>query len=109
MCIIVDANRMGDFLADPPEEDATPIRRWIDSGKGSVVYSTGGKFAKEIQGRARQRLLRYSQAGRARFVPEDRFIDDQNTLQGQIRSDDPMSSRWQGRPEYVFCIPETPT
>ena len=78
---------MGDFLADPPEEDAAPVRRWIDSGKGSVVYSTGGKFAEEIQGRARQRLLRYSQAGRARLVPEDRFIDDQNTLQGtdQIR------------------------
>ena len=34
-------------------------------------------------------VLRYSQAGRARFVPEDRFIDDQNTLEGQIRSDDP--------------------
>ena len=89
MCIIVDANRMGAFLADPPEEDAAPVRRWIDTGGGSVVYSTGGKFAEEIQGRARQRLLRYSQAGRARLVPEDRFIDDQNTLEGQIRSDDP--------------------
>ena len=89
MCIIVDANRMGALLADPPEEDAAPVRRWIDTGRGSVVYSTGGKFAKEIQGRARQRLLRYSQAGRARFVPEDRFVDDQNTLKGQIRSDDP--------------------
>ena len=53
------------------------------------MYSTGGKFAKEIRGQAKQRLLRYSQAGRARLVPEDRFIDDQNTLQGQIRSDDP--------------------
>ena len=89
MCIIVDANRMGAFLADPPEEDAAPVRRWIDTGRGSVVYSTGGKFAEEIQGRARQRLLRYSQAGRAKFVPEDRFIDDQNTLERQIRSDDP--------------------
>ena len=89
MCIIVDANRMGAFLADPPEEDAAPVRRWIDTGRGSVVYSTGGKFAEEIQGRARQRLLRYSQAGRAKFVSEDRFVDDQNSLEGQIRSDDP--------------------
>ena len=45
MCIIVDANRIGAFLADPPEKDAAPVRRWIDAGKGSVVYSTGGKFA----------------------------------------------------------------
>ena len=89
MCIIVDASRMGAFLADPPEEDAAPVRRWIDTGRGSVVYSTGGKFAQEIRGHAKQRLLRYSQAGRARLVPEDRFIDDQNILQGQIRSDDP--------------------
>jgi hypothetical protein len=89
MCIIVDADRMGAFLADTPEEDAAPIRRWIDTGRGSVVYSTGGKFAEEVRGRARQRLLRYFQAGRARFVPEDRFIDDQDALKGQIRSDDP--------------------
>ena len=89
MCIIVDANRMGDFLADPPGDDAAPIRRWLDTGRGSVVYSTAGKFAQEIGGRARQRLLRYSQAGMARLVPEERFIDDQNTLQGQVRSDDP--------------------
>ena len=60
MCIIVDANRMGAFLADPPEEDAAPVRRWIETGRGSVVYSTGGKFAKEIRGQAKQRLLRYS-------------------------------------------------
>ena len=89
MCIIVDANRMGAFLADPPEEDAAPVRRWIDTGGGRVVYSTGGKFAEEVRGHAKQRLLRYSQAGRAKFVPEHRFIDDQNTLQARIRSDDP--------------------
>ncbi|MDE0458888.1 MAG: hypothetical protein OXI15_16455 [Chromatiales bacterium] len=89
MCIIVDTSRMGDFLADPPGDDAAPIRRWLDTGSGSVVYSTAGKFADEIRGHARQRLLRYSQAGKAKFVPEDRFIDDQNTLEGQIRSDDP--------------------
>ena len=89
MCIIVDANRMGAFLADPPEEDAAPVRRWIDTGRGRVVYSTAGKFAEEIRGHARHRLLRYSQAGRAKFVPEERFVDDQNALEGRIRSDAP--------------------
>ena len=91
MCIIVDANKMGAFLADPPGKDAAPVRRWIDTGSGSVVYSTAGKFADEIRGHARQRLLRYSQAGKAKFVPEESIRRRPEYPGGadQIRSDDP--------------------
>ena len=89
MCIIVDANRLGIFLRDPPDEDAAPIHKWLSAGRGSIVYSDGGGFTKEVQGRARERLLQYSRAGTARFVPKEQFVDDQNALQGRTRSDDP--------------------
>lgn len=91
MCLIVDANRLGVFLADPATTDAAPIRRWIDRGHGRIVYSTGGTFAREITGRTRDRLAVYVRAGRAQLVPADRFADDERALRedADLRSDDP--------------------
>ena len=91
MCIIVDTNKLGTFLAQPADEDSRPIRRWLDRGGGSIVYSTGGKFAEEIQGRLRARLADYVRAGRAKLIPESRFIDDERDLKARanLRSDDP--------------------
>lgn len=91
MCIIVDANKLGVFLAEPAGEDYRPIRRWLDRGAGSIVYSTGGKFRTEIRGRARARLAEYVRAGKARRIPEDRFADDERGLENRpyLRSDDP--------------------
>ena len=91
MCIIVDANQLGGFLADPAGEDSRPIRRWLDRGAGSIVYSTGGKFRTEIRGRARARLAEYVRAGKARRIPEGLFADDERDLRNRayLRSDDP--------------------
>ena len=91
MCIIVDANKLGAFLADPADEDSRPIRRWLDRGAGSLVYSTGGRFAQEIRGRVRAKLADYVRAGRAKLVPESRFADDERSLEARadLRSDDP--------------------
>ena len=93
MCMIVDANKLGKFLADPPDEDALPIREWLyrRRGAGTLVYSTGGKFKKELGAKARRRLADYAQAGKARLVPAHRFAEDQNALQASrhLRSDDP--------------------
>ena len=90
MCIIVDANRLGAFLADPPGEDAAPLRAWLDRG-GRIVYSTGGVFAREVGRRTRDRLLTYARAGRATLVSADRFADDERRLRADpdLRSDDP--------------------
>ena len=90
MCIIVDANRLGAFLADPADEDAAPLRAWVDRG-GRIVYSTGGAFAKEVGRRTRDRLLTHVRAGRATLVPAERFADDERKLQNHpdLRSDDP--------------------
>ena len=91
MCIIVDTNKLGAFLADPADEDSRPIRKWLDGGAGSLVYSTGGKFKKEIQGRNKAKLAEYARAGRAKLVPESMFADDERSLKTRpdLRSDDP--------------------
>ena len=91
MCIIVDTNKLGDLLADPVSEDSRPIHDWLRRGKGSIVYSTDGRFAKEIRGRARARLAVYEQAGRATKIPGSRFVDDEHDLKthANLRSDDP--------------------
>ena len=90
MCIIVDANRLGAFLADPPGADAAPLRAWLDRG-GRIVYSTGGAFAREVGRPTRDRLLTYVRAGRAKLIPADRFADDERRLRDDpdLRSDDP--------------------
>lgn len=44
MCIIVDADRLGAFLANPVDADAAPVRDWLNRG-GRIVYSTGGACA----------------------------------------------------------------
>ena len=91
MCIIVDTNKLGAFLTDPADEDSRPIRKWLDGGAGSIVYSTGGKFAQEIRGRVKARLADYVRAGRAKLIPESWFADDERKLKNRadLRSDDP--------------------
>ncbi len=93
MCIIVDANKLGEFLPNPPSDDAMPIHHWLSrrTGGGVLVYSTGGKFDSELGRKARTKLADYARAGRARLVPADRFSDDADRLRtsGQLRSDDP--------------------
>ena len=89
MCMIVDASRLGLFLAEPVHEDSVPIQRWLDEKGGRIVYSTAGKFADEVIGRARTRLAAYSRAGKAMYVPRERFQEDARTLAPQIRSNDP--------------------
>ena len=91
MCIIVDTNKLGGFLADPPDKDSRPIHKWLVRGAGSIVYSTGGKFAEEIPDRAKAKLADYVRAGRAKLIPESLFADDERDLEARpdLRSDDP--------------------
>ena len=93
MCIIVDANKLGGFLAESPQEEAAPIRRWLDrrTGAGILIYSTGGKFADELGYHAKRKLEDYYRAGRAQLVPASRFAKDEAELKasGELRSDDP--------------------
>lgn len=90
MCIIVDANVIGGMLGDPANVDAAPVRRWIESGRGRIVYSTEGRFGSEIVGKARAKLQQYYQAGKAIFVPHGDFREMEVRLlrDGGLRSND---------------------
>jgi len=89
MCIIIDANRLGEFLGEPVSADAAPIHRWLNRGRGTVVYSTEGEFHSEIGSSARTKLAEYVRAGKAILVPSEHYREDVRTLQGlPIRSDD---------------------
>lgn len=87
MCLVIDANKLSDFLKNPPTADTRPILAWMSPGAarrqrrghaaatsggrgGVVVYSTVGKFASEVSRAARGRLDELRRAGRARFCNE---------------------------------------
>ena len=91
MCIIADANRLGAFLADPINEDAAPVRRWLERRGGRLVYSAGGAFEQEVGRQARKKLLDYVRAGRANLIPTEQYADDEHALRDHpdLRSDDP--------------------
>ena len=91
MCIIVDANRLGTFLGDPPDEGSAPIHRWLNLGAGTLIYSTGGQFDCELGNKHRKKLEAYFRAGRARHVPAGRFAADEAALRASedVQSDDP--------------------
>ena len=91
MCIIVDANRLGAFLSDPVNEDAAPVRRWLERRGGRRVYSTGGAFEQEVERHVRKKLLDYVRAGRASLIPAEQYADDEHALRDHpdLRSDDP--------------------
>ncbi len=99
MCIIVDANRLGKFV-NSNDEDAAPIRRWLEKG-GKLIYSTGGKFATEVGAKAKQRLAEYARAGRAKLIEAKLFVNDERALRrsDDLRSDGPhvlALARWTG-------------
>lgn len=92
MCIIIDANKMGGFLTEPPNQAAAaaPIHDWLRKKGGKIVYSTGGKFAAEVRGRAQERLTLYARSGQAIQIDARRFQDDESSLANDgIKSDDP--------------------
>ena len=89
MWMIIDANRLGMFLADPVHEDAAPVREWLDRQGGRIVYSTGGAFGEEVGRGLRHKLADYVRAGKAILVPPNRFACDEIALAPRIRSDDP--------------------
>ena len=88
MCIIIDANRLGDFLANPPRADVQPIHDWLRHG-GKIVYSTGGKFATDIGGTVKRKLAEHVRGGRADQIPYTEISAAVSELQDKIKSDDP--------------------
>ena len=88
MCMIVDANRMADFL-NPTHEDSEPIHKWLMRG-GKIVYSNSGSFESEVSVFERK-LVELVRDGKAILIPEDKFRDEEEALRksNDLQSDDP--------------------
>ena len=91
--MIVDANMLAEFLADPIKDDGAPIHDWIERGWGSLVYSTGGQYGTELNRspNLKRKLEEYARRGRARVIPADEFVQDEHALarSPDLQSDDP--------------------
>ena len=89
MCIILDANCIGQFK-DRANEDMKPVWHWLDGKNGKIVYSNTKTFQREWNrggGYNLERELRRN--GNLKLVPNQDVIEKQNELKGQIQSDDP--------------------
>lgn len=75
MRIIAGTNKLGTFLTDSPDDDSEPICGRLDRDTGRIVYSMGGRFAQEIQGKVKIRLENYIRIGRTNLVRWIRFAE----------------------------------
>lgn len=66
MCLILDANKYGDFL-DPNNADMQPIKDWIDK-HGNIAYSPTPKFKKELTQKMKERFDEYNVAGKIKLI-----------------------------------------
>ena len=88
MCVIVDADKTGELLKDPPTEEARPLRGWLDRG-GVVMYSTGKIFERQFPPEYWERLRLLCRNAQMKRVPEESVREKMKTLppKGELRSD----------------------
>ena len=86
MCLILDANKYGDFL-NPDKADMQPVRDWFSRG-GKMAYSPTHKFESELTKKMRSRIARYKMSGKVKLVDKRTVQDMQNNLPN-LKSDDP--------------------
>ena len=81
MCVIIDANQLGDFAAPNTSQSSKDgmkrLHKWIRTTGGRVVYPQSGKYAEEIasNSNAMEVLTMYKNARRA-TVPRCQELDD---------------------------------
>ena len=80
MCIIIDTNKIHDFLKDSPSDDMQPIRTWIDRKGGLFVYTAYGSYGNELKD-VKGRLAVYVRSGHAHLVDIKEIIPEENKLQ----------------------------
>ena len=87
MCMIVDTNRFKRFFyGSRTMKDVVPIRDWLDKGWGKVIYSTGGKFEKDINEFAISALNELARGGKARLIPQQQLKSNISRLEKRFES-----------------------
>lgn len=89
MCLILDTNMYGLFLASD-NEDMNPVRDWIDNKTGKIAHSPTGKMKDELDKypKMRKRFKEYSRAGKLKTFPREDVEREKNRLP-PLQSDDP--------------------
>ena len=89
MCIIIDANAVGDLVE--PSEHGAPVLKWLLTGGGALIV--GGKLTGELSksGRMRSTLVTLNQAGKLHGLDDDkvRSVTEQIVAKGHCCSNDP--------------------
>ena len=88
MCVILDANCIGDFN-DSANEDMKPVRQWLERKNSKIVYSDTEKFRKEWDKGGGYRLRRELQRrNKLKLVSVQDVEERENELSGRVVSDD---------------------
>ena len=88
MCIILDANCIGDFN-NSANEDMKPVRQCLESRNGKIVYSDTEKFRSEWNAGGGYQLRRQLQRrNKLKLVSIQDVEEKENELSGEIASDD---------------------
>ena len=90
MCMILDANRCGDFISN--NEDMKPIHRWIDKGVGRLIFSNQDRIKREFysNNKMKQYLIKRTRYQRTRFIEKNGVEQAMNDIRRNhaLRSDD---------------------
>lgn len=113
MCIILDVNSFSNFR-NADNEDLDPVRNWLESASGKIVYSSTEKFRCEWEAGGgyemmikllypgsspsssirmgwEQTMMELQRMGKFKLVPPDDVQAKADALEqsGELRSDDP--------------------
>jgi len=82
VCLIVDANAAGEFLAK-----SSPVTNWLLGEKGDPRLVAAGALREELVKlyEVRRLLVRLEQAGRLRSADADRLRQEQDRLRANVR------------------------
>lgn len=90
MCMILDANRCGDFINN--DADMGPVRRWIDNGINRLIYSNQEKIQSELyDNREMKKYLEDRfKFGRAKRIEKEKVEQAMKDIETKyiLRSDD---------------------
>ena len=90
MCVILDANCIGKYNKNPVDEDLKPVKQWIASKNGKIVYSDTDKFRSEWVAGGGYTLRRELQRrNKLKLVSAQEVQLKEDELKDKIRSDDP--------------------
>ena len=83
MCVVLDSNKIGDFLK--PKPDMKPIHNWLENKNGKLVYSNHPKIEKEIKShRGMFSFLREKRrSGRAKMVERELVEEEITTIKAK--------------------------